>query len=102
MLSQYRSRCPQSAKFYKILFFINFRTSFGNIPQNNFCFLPYFDILCEISENTSLLQNLLKEQAVNLAVKLLSNRDASKLPLQDYKELLVLVLFSFSVTIPNT
>ena len=48
-----------------------------------------------------MLLNSLKEESVNLAVKLLSKKDAYEVPREDYRELLELVLFSFNVAIPN-
>ena len=48
-----------------------------------------------------MLLNSLKEESVNLAVKLLSKKDAYEVLREDYRELLELLLFSFNVAIPN-
>ena len=73
--------------------FENFFTSFGNIPQSNFCFPPYFVISCDISENILLFLKSSKKEKVTLAVKL-SNRDVKTFTRRP-QELLKLLLFNF-------
>ena len=76
------------------MIFKNFRSNFSHVCQDDISYPPYLEELNCYSDSELSFLNELRKDATDLATKLLTKKDNS---MEDYKELLELLLFSFKV-----
>ena len=81
------------SKSPEIMIFKNFQSNFSHVCQDDISYPPYLEELDCYSDSELSFLNELRKDATDLATKLLTKKDNSNLPREDYKELLELLLF---------
>ena len=91
----------ETSKSPEIMIFKNFRSNFSHVCQDDISYPLYLEELDCYSDSELSFLNDLRKDTTDLATKLLTKKDNSYLPREDYKELLELLLFSFKVPLPQ-